>query len=177
MIINNKRQNIDLNVWHGSWRKDFNFRAFKFNIKHFFKCIKYSFQRIANGYCDKDMFNLDNYYKSLFYVTLTDLSQNCYSFPGREPFETYEKWVNYLNDMASYFYQSIEDIDYYENEYEDEFLNKFDYLHSLGQLDTKENRELRDKWLKETIEIDKLRQKDLNTALTMLKKSFNDLWD
>lgn len=177
MIINNKRKNIDLNVWHRDWIKAWSFTAIKENIKHFFKTIKYSFQRIRRGYCDSDLWCLDYYYLSLFYKTITDFAKNCYGYPCKGKWYTYEKWTEYLNDMAACFYQANEDSGYYENEYERAYLDQFDDIDFLSDLNKEKNQELHDKWIEDMKLINKCQNEDFEKGMEMLKESFHCLWD
>lgn len=69
----------------------------------FFHNLKYAWQRAIRGYCDRDIWNLDIFYSDLFYQTLNKLADDTNDYPGIEPWETPEKWEEYLREMASLF--------------------------------------------------------------------------
>ena len=104
----------ELNVFHKStyrpWRYPSNWWN---NIKQFFYNIKCAWQRVTKGYCDRDVWDLDTHFLNLFHFTLRDLALHHYGYPGTEPFDTDEKWKDYLMDLSLKFYQANEAHDAY----------------------------------------------------------------
>lgn len=46
------------------------------------KSIKWAWQRITKGYCDKDLWDLEDYFLVLFHNTLKEFADNTSSFPA-----------------------------------------------------------------------------------------------
>lgn len=141
------------------------------NIRMFFRSFKYAWQRITKGYADCDTFNLDSYYLDIFAGTLYHLADNHFAYPGDDRFPNDELWTTYLKEMASCFYRANECNDYYDNPYEDKW---YEWL-ITNKTDDK-NPYVED-MMNESIELDKMRNKDLHTGMKMLDDVFFSLWD
>lgn len=94
------------------------------NVKTFFKSFKYCWQRITKGYCDKDLWNLDNTILAYLTQTLLQFSQISQSYPGDQEFNTFEKWQKYLEEIAFNFLKINHEDIYFSNPYEEKFYNQ-----------------------------------------------------
>jgi len=81
------------------------------NMRLFCCNVKYAWQRVTQGYCNRDVWNLDSYYLNLFHATLLHLAEHHMGYPGTEPFEEDEKWTEFLYDLSIKFYQANEEND------------------------------------------------------------------
>lgn len=103
-----------LNVWCGDglFFKRLSPWAIRSNIGNFFRCIKFSYQRIARGFSDCDVWSLDEYYASLFAATLRHLAATTHGYPvlydtgeidkdGNDA--GYNRWCAELNRIADLF--------------------------------------------------------------------------
>lgn len=148
----------ELNVFnydYSPWRRPFNWPR---NIKQFFKNCKYAWQRATKGYSDRDIWNLDMYYTDLFHATLNRLADTSNGYPGIEPWETSEKWEEYLRKMAFLFKDSYVDPEDRDSERYEEVYSKPDEYRAFMD------------------ELTKLQLKEKDEAFDMLNKSFYHLW-
>lgn len=97
-----------LNVWgdkcHAPW-----YRIDR-KISFFFRKIKWSYQRIKYGYCDKDIWNLDYTLANYIAATVTRLEEKRAGYPGKI---TDEEWSQILKSIATDFYMSVDGDDYF----------------------------------------------------------------
>ena len=92
-----------LNIWKNMmfpWRYPPNWIK---NIKNFFRCIKWSYQRIVRGYSDYDVWDLDVYYTNIMVNSLRQLAKKHHGIPyefedsiDNDP----DDWTIYLNKIA-----------------------------------------------------------------------------
>lgn len=114
------------------------------------RAIKNAWQRATKGFCDKDIWNLDQYYTQLFIDSLSYFKEHLHSCPVDlydEEIDSDEKWQKYLEHMICYFYNSLE-----ENK---AFPSNF------------ENERVASAW----------RRGQLEKGLNMFVNRFSDLWD
>ena len=91
-----------LNVWN----EDRFYGNIFHRIKMFFKCVKWSYQRIVRGYADTDVWSLDWFYSKLFANTLRHLADHHCGVP-QEFNDTIDEnpdgWARWLYDTAHCF--------------------------------------------------------------------------
>lgn len=158
--------------WPANWPK---------NIKHFFRCFKYVYQRATKGFSDWDRWDLDLFYNHLFVNSLREFAEKAMGYPGNEEFPTMESWQKYLNEMADLFEQSIEGYETpknpYEKEFEDMICNpKRDLLQNINY-PTPEEKTLSKKYYKAEQKLAEYRENCHDKAMKMLKHVFGSLWD
>jgi len=102
-------------------------------IKHFIKCIKWSWQRAVRGYADCDKWNMDKYLQNLILDMLQDfrdsrngspgyLGENYTNEEGMLVNDTcHEEWDNILDRMIFLWRESNEDTCALKNPYEEEY--------------------------------------------------------
>lgn len=76
------------------------------NTKTFFRNIKYAWQRATKGYCDYDVWDLEDFYTKLFINSLGDYVKDLHSLPL--DFEEEENWIEYINEIRQHFINSEE---------------------------------------------------------------------
>jgi len=140
-----------LNVFSGCFYKSPRF--WLRNIKMFFRCIKWCYQRITRGYCDADLWDYFTYHSELIVQSLTSLANNHCGVPmslkdGTE-IKTDGQWIDYLNEIVNHFKNAMEYEDYYNEE---------------GNL-----QDYKDASDKEDVE--------LALGFKMLENAYRDLWD
>lgn len=98
-------------------------------IKHFRKCVKWSWQRVQRGYSDCDVWDMRSYLQELFPAMLTQLRQSRYGSPGYLDFnedgsisteDCHERWNKILDRMIFLWRESNEDTCQKKNPYEEE---------------------------------------------------------
>lgn len=60
-------------------------------------------QRVRFGLAYCDTWSFDNFLLSIIIRGLRQLADTSHSYPGYEPFDTFEKWQTYLLDLADKF--------------------------------------------------------------------------
>lgn len=159
--------------WLPNWPK---------NIKHFFCCFKYAYQRATKGFSDWDRWDLDVFYNHLFVNSLREYAEKAMGYPGNDEFPTMESWQKYLNDMADLFEQSIEGYETAKNPYEKEFEDTFmdrsqpDWFERVNK-PTPEEQKISKKYFKAEQKLAEYRDKCHHKAMKMLEHVFGSLWD
>ena len=105
-----------LNVFSGCFYKSPRF--WLKNIKMFFRCIKWSYQRITRGYCDADLWDYFTYHSELIIQSLTSFVNNHNGFPtylnDDTKIENDEQWVIYLTEIVNHFKTAMIYEDFYD---------------------------------------------------------------
>ena len=140
--------------------------------------FKYAWQRAIKGYSFYDSMDMDDFLLHVIPGMLRDIA-NSDSFPGIEPFETYEKWKDYCNSLADVF-ESLQEENWSEgqNEYYNDFSVAIDGLYGGENIDMTPE-EANDVcalyWAREK-ELGEKRQQLLNDAFSELSKNFYYFW-
>ena len=154
--------------WPSNWPK---------NIKHFFHCFKYAYQRATKGFSDWDRWDLDLFYNHLFVNSLWEFAEKAIGYPGNEEFPTMESWQKYLNEIADLFEQSIEGYETPKNPYEQEFEDMITKEGRDYNNLTSEEKALSKKYFRAEQKLAKYRDDCHNKALKKLRHVFGSLWD
>lgn len=127
-------------------------------IRHFFKCIKWSRQRIRRGYADCDVWDMYSYLQNLLPDMLQNLKTNRHGSPGYLGTnytnadgilvndDCHAEWDKILARMIFLWRESNEDTCQKKNPYEEEHMKNFEEFNEkyglLGEkLQTKEELE------------------------------------
>ena len=100
-----------LNYYPYSWKT---FHGFTGNISYFFKNIKCAYQRATKGYCDRDLWSLNDFYTSLFIDSIGEFNDTCNTYPGVSPYDTEKKWEAVLTEIVGKLntYRTMDDFDW-----------------------------------------------------------------
>lgn len=164
-----------LNVFHKDTYRPWKYPANWWdNVKQFIRNVKYAWQRVTCGYCDRDVWGLCDYYLDIFHFTLRDLALHHYGYPGTEPFDTDDKWKDYLMDISWKFYQANECHNafprpMYEKWAEDIMKHPEDLLNYQSPYSKEMMEEDAENWYK--------RKAAFDEAWKMLGEHFWSLWD
>ena len=76
---------------------------------------QYKQERLKEGISEYDCWDLDDYLIHIIIVGLKKLANTTIGYPGVAPYESHEKWVEYLQDLSKRFqeYSEIDPFDYY----------------------------------------------------------------
>lgn len=139
------------------------------NIKQFFRNFRYAWQRATKGCCQYDLWSLDEFYTNLFIQSLTDFVNSDlhgapYEFYNEET-GSIEAWRDHLKEIIQHFQNSKENFEELDEE--------------IGTVESWENlsEEKRQERVNKLIKLDRWREKELKTALDMLKEVYFGLWD
>jgi len=142
--------------------------------------IRSAHHRIQKGYCDLDWMNFDHWFITIVPQMLRDIADG-HGYPGEEPFDTPEKWSAWLNKMADQLDACNEDNE--NNEYSDEFYKIIDDAakrNNQSIIDVEfneEEKEIKDKWYKRSIELIEERESLFQKTMQELLPHWNRLWD
>lgn len=169
-------------------------RSMRYYLTHpweWFKDLKYclrdAYQRITRGYADTDWFNMDSHLLELLPAMLKELATHSHSYPGTAPFDTYEKWTAWLNEMADNLISCREEEIDKANEYYKEYIESL----KLNWNDTKESEdkngactisnpnheEISKLYFARSKELGDAAQQRLEDTLEKLSQYFFHLWD
>lgn len=143
------------------------------NIRLFGRQFKWAYQRITQGYCDFDWWDMDTYLTMLMADMIDELAKKSHGYPGNKEFPTPESWENYLNEIVAKLRYSLNDL---PNEYEEAWIKTWENKEFL-QEKTPEEKEITHKFLDKEISNWGLRDKALFEALDMIKHVYHNLWD
>lgn len=129
-------------------------------IKFYFGTLKCAWQRMTNGYCYRDVYDLSEFYLELFSASLNELSKTAHGYPV--DFEDMETWQNYLKEMADHFLAASTNIQYMTQR----VLNHENLSEDNAQ-----------ELIKAVMNDNKYREEHLDKALNMFKERFYDLWN
>ena len=150
--------------------------------------LKNAWMRATKGYCYTDIWNIDNWFCEVFPPMLRYLAEHGCAYPGTEPFETPEKWHDWLHSMADVI-DTIYDEDFWtetKNEYYKEWNTLWDFHNNKNpnitmtcEYDTSEEHfELvRKLYYIRMEEISKERQALIENTFQELGRAFDCLWD
>lgn len=139
-------------------------------IKLFFKDLKYAYQRVTRGYSDEDTWDLGAYYKRLLFGSLSTFRDGLDSFPSDYSF--LDQWKSYIGTILIHLYNSIDENEVYENEYEYIF-EKDEYKDTLRLKDNG----LTKKWIRRELENENFKKEEFYQAMVKIANRINDLWD
>lgn len=109
---------------------------------------------------------------------LRHLAKNSCGYPGVEPFETPEKWDDWLNAMADTFEALQEESWNSRNEYEKKYHNMI--VRNFGAnkgVETKDDEEVRELYYMRMQELSEENQALLEDTMKEFGKYFHFLWD
>ena len=164
---------MNLNVFKWAWRPRYYLtKPWKW-IKELFGNIRAAWMRAIKGYCYTDVWNWDDWFCSVVPPMLRHMADHGSAYPGKEPFDTPEKWHDWLYEMA----HRIERLQYDDwmednNEYSKEYIESFENdWHSERQ------EEIRKKYYVRCQEINETRRQVLEDFGRSFFKFFDCLWD
>lgn len=152
-------------------------------IKHFFKNIKWVWQRITRGYADCDIWSLDAWLVCLLPQAIRTLESKLHGHPYDM---TEEEWHEYLLKMATHFENYYVAHIEWENPIELPSFSVEELFEKNGQklrrlsIDEVKNYDYQEKrklWREEEEKHAKYMKEELHKGLSMLEARFGDLWD
>lgn len=164
---------MNLNVFNWAWRtRYYLIRPWKW-VKELFSNIRAAWMRMIKGYCYMDVWNWDDWFCSVVPPMLRHMADHGSAYPGKEPFDTPEKWHDWLYEIA----HRIERLQYDDwmednNEYSKEYLESFE-----NDWCSERQEEIRKKYYARCEEINKTRQQVLEDLGKSFFKFFDCLWD
>jgi len=139
-------------------------------IKEIIINIKNGWQRATRGYCDSDWFNMDHWMTTVWPKMFRAMAKEGMAYPGAEPFETEEKWHDWLLHVANELEKCTEEYCDSQNEYYDAFLNQ-------SFKDDKRDKIIDKNYMKRAEELQTEAQKRIIKIMSEIGENFYSLWD
>ena len=160
--------------YYSSWKRIPNWPR---NIKSFAQNLKYMYQRGKRGFADCDVWSLDQYLIEIIANSVRKLSETCHGYPGIGDYDTYGKWIDELDLVASHFAKALEENEYFNTPEEDKY-------HQWIEDTVKQHKDIMGleypdfhKVMEESKSNDEKRREELKKGFKLLQKVFPYLWD
>ena len=174
-------------------QKKIQLKSLQYKLKHPWEFVrqgwinlKNGWMRAIRGWCWVDLWNMDEYLLEIIPDMLRQLAVKSSGYPGREPFETPEKWSAWLFDMAAKLESCREENWSKLNEYTDEYMKSFDNYSIETEKDEngfsvikwpQETKELHNKYFAREKELSEEAKEKRTKTLTEIIKFWDYLWD
>ena len=86
-------KNLFVNIYDSVWV----FMQYRVNLKDKLRIPKHLYQRMRYNFSDRDTWNMDANLSRSLGRALLRMSKNTHAFPGRDPYDTADKWVKDLH--------------------------------------------------------------------------------
>jgi len=154
-------------------------------IKEACQNLKAAWMRATKGWCYSDIWNWDCWFMDTVPDMFRYLAQHGMAYPGREPFDTPEKWHDWLNEMANLIETGKEDWQDEHNEYYQEYMahlmDKWEpFVKSedgLWHHKPSPTTELDTKYFNRSKELAEEGDKNIKSALSQIAEHFYQIWD
>ena len=147
-------------------------------FNHLFRNIKDAYRRAVYGWTYVDVWDMDNWIMNVFPPMLRHMADKGCAYPGRDRFDTPEKWHKWLHAMADLLESGLEDKQNECNEYYKEYME-----HLFDEpLNSNENVigrlvEMDRDYYERAEEIGADAARNIKIAFQELSKEFFNLWD
>jgi hypothetical protein len=137
--------------------------------------------RYKKGFCDEDLWNIDYWFLSTLPKMLDEFAEKTIGYPSDfmedgDDEKGMEEWKKTIREMSNHF-KEANNPSKEVNEFAEELFNKYDSsLGDVNKKETKEEKELRDKWIKREGEIEEYKDEELRKGMKMFSQYFWDLW-
>jgi hypothetical protein len=162
---------MNLNVFNWSYSKRYYLTHPWKWFKELWYNIKAAYRRVKYGWCYCDVWNWDDWFCSVVPPMLRHMADHGSAYPGHPPFETPEKWHDWLHEMAHLIETADETWQDEHNEYHEEYME-----HIMDDWN-KEPSELSKNYMKRSQELAKEGEDNVRRALENLGQFFYSLWD
>lgn len=159
-------------------------------ISHYFYDIKNAWQRANKGYCDKDLWNIDNWFLNIIPKMLTEFQKKTDGYPGNM---TMEEWDNILSEMIKHFKNANEETCDFSNMYEKQYVDTVvkDFYHKNFEIEKEpdedgfytvdmsilpEHEEINKRYREIEDQREEYIEEELSKAFEMFIKYFHNLW-
>ena len=156
------------------------------NIRHFFRTIKWGWQRATKGYSDYDIWDLDVYYNKLMIASLSQFRAETMGYPGY--MDSIEEWYAILDKIIFLLKQANEDEPLEEKnelaEWYEKYLDTKDFsMTKVGKVyrydlapENEEIAEKRSQYFKREEELYQIRGQKRKEAFDLMAEYFGHLW-
>ena len=176
---------MNLNVFRWAWQpRYYLIKPWKW-IKELFSNIRAAWMRAIKGYCYMDVWNWDDWFCSVVPPMLRAMADKGMAYPGSDPFDTPEKWHDWLYEMAHLIETADETWQDEHNEYYEEYMKHImdDWKpmipdeNGIYHHTPKEPSEIHKKFMERSKELAKEGEDNVRRALTLIGEHFYSIWD
>lgn len=147
--------------------------------------IRAAHLRATRGWCPWDVWDWDCWFMYTAPEMFRYLAEHGHAYPGTEPFETPEKWREWLHKMADQIESCTEDAQNKNNEFYEEYIKHLEDSweplkedeNGMVYLPHRGRTELDEKYFARSEELAKKAQNDIEDALKQIGEHFYSLWD
>jgi len=172
-------------VWHWGYRP-------KYYLTHpwewfgqLWRNIRAAHMRCTRGWCYSDVWDWDCWFMHTIPEMFRHLADKGSAYPGMAPFETPEKWHDWLHKMANQIESCTEEAQEKNNEYYEDYIKHIMDKYAPPEEDGEgnlvwphhERTELDDKYFNRCNELGQQAQTDIEDAMNQLGKYFYKIWD
>ena len=140
-------------------------------FQHLGMNIRDVYRRAKYGWTYGDVWDMDIWIMHTFPPMLRYMADHGCAYPGHEPFETPERWHEWLHKMADLIESGLEDKQNECNEYYKEYME-----HLFDKNDIRVTK-MDEDYYNRLQEIGEDAADNLEIAMTQIGKHFYDLWD
>ena len=164
---------MNLNVFNWSYSKRYYLTHPWKWFKELWYSIKAAYRRAKYGWCYCDVWNWDDWFCSVVPPMLRHMADHGSAYPGCKPFDTPEKWHDWLHKTAD----TLERLGYDDwmedmNEYSADYIASFE-----EDWQSEKYEEIRKKYYERCTEINKMRKNVLEDFGKEFFKYFDMIWD
>jgi len=139
--------------------------------------IRAAHMRATCGWCYSDVWDWDSWFMHTVPDMFRHMADHGCGYPGFEPFETPEKWHDWLHKMADQIESCTEEAQEKNNEYYEEFINQIMDKWKFEKKISCAHTELDDKYYARAKELGEKAHNDIKDALNQIGDNFERLWD
>lgn len=155
-------------------------------IGHYWREIKFAWQRMMKGYSDRDTWDIDHWFLETMPNILEDFNKNRHGYPSDV---SDEQWEKILNDMIKYFKNADEETTDFINKYSEQWDKMIttkwikwekteDGLYKFfNEPGTPEEDDISKKHSEEEMKKFEYMKENLHKGLELFEKYFYALWD
>ena len=154
-------------------------------VKCAWHCLRDAWRRSVYGWTYGDVWDWDSWFLHVAPDMLRHMADKGCGYPGRPPFETPERWHDWLHQMADLLDTGREDWQDEHNEYREEYdkhlmeswkpanIDKDDMLH----FPVSPHSEIYEKYMTRAMELRDQGEDNVRRAMTLMAEHFSCLWD
>lgn len=172
-------------VWYMSYNK-------RYLLTHpwqWFKCVRRNirdaWRRSVYGWTYSDVWDWDSWFLHTVPDMLRYMADHGSGYPGRAPFDTAEKWHDWLHEMADLLETGREDWQDEHNEYHDAYMKEIMSNWKPARIDedgtvhhiTNQPSELHKKYFARSQELAEQGEANVRRVMCALGEHFYDIWD
>lgn len=153
-------------------------------LKQLGRNLRAAWMRCTKGWCYYDVWDWDMWFMTTVPPMFRHLAKYGHGYPGFEPFETPEKWQNWLNEIADQIESCTEEAQANNNEYYEEYMKHimdrwepFKDENGVVHLPHHGLTELDEKYFARAKELGAKADEDIKDALNQIGENFTRIWD